>query len=129
MTYERLGHTFRCGQCHNALPPPAEPVEVSGEAAFDALVRLSALPVLTDFWAPWCGPCKMVEPELVKIAGEGAGRWLVAKINAEEQPGLGQRFRVNAIPTLVLFKGGREIARQSGAMPAAAIRQFIQRSL
>src|SRR5258705_13111455 len=75
MSYERLGQAFRCGQCHNELPPPAEPVEVSTESAFDALVERSALPVLVDFWAPWCGPCKIVAPELAKIASEGAGRW------------------------------------------------------
>ena len=129
MAYDRLGQTFRCGQCRNDLSPPAEPVVVTGEAAFDALVGISSWPVLTDFWASWCGPCKMVEPELVKVAHEGAGHWLIAKINTEDLPGLGQRFRVNAIPTLVLFKGGREIARQSGALPAPAIRQFLQQAL
>lgn len=88
----------------------------------------SALPVLVDFWAPWCGPCKMLAPELAKIAAEGAGRWLVAKVNTEELPGLAQRFRFSGIPTLALFKGGRETARQSGAMPAKMILQFIQQN-
>jgi len=128
MTYERLGQTFRCGQCHTELPPPAEPVEVSSEPAFDALIARVPFPVLVDFWASWCGPCKMVAPELVKVAGEGAGRWLVAKVNTEELPGLAQRFRISSIPTLALFKGGREIARQAGALPAAAIRQVIQQA-
>ena len=94
---------------------------------FDTVVieGSQAVPVLVDFWAPWCGPCKMVAPELVKVAAEGAGRWLVAKVNTEEMPALGQRHRVMAIPLLVLFKNGSEIARQAGALPAAAIRQFI----
>jgi thioredoxin 2 len=126
--YEGLGQTFRCGQCHHELSPPGEPVETSNEAAFDALIGRSALPVLADFWAPWCGPCKMVAPELAKMAGEGAGRWLVAKVNTEELPGLAQRFRISAIPTLILFKAGREVARQAGAMPAPGIRQFIQQA-
>src|SRR5262249_1089509 len=108
LAYERLGHTFRCGQCHNELAHPAEPIEVTSEAAFDALVRQSSFPVLADFWAPWCGPCKMVAPELLKVANEGAGRWLIAKVNTDEQPGLGQRFQISAIPTLLLFKAGRE---------------------
>ena len=128
MNYERLGQTFRCGQCHHELSAPGEPVETGNEAAFDALIGRSALPVLVDFWAPWCGPCKMVAPELAKIASEGAGRWLVAKVNTEELPGLAQRFGISAIPTLILFKAGREVARQAGAMPAPGIRQFVQQA-
>jgi thioredoxin 2 len=128
MNYERLGQTFRCGQCHQELPPPGEPVEISDEGIFDALIGRSALPVLADFWAPWCGPCKMVAPELAKVAGEGASRWLVAKVNTEALSGLARRFRVNAIPTLILFKAGREAGRQAGAMPADGIRQFIQQA-
>jgi len=128
MTYERLGQTLRCGQCHTELPPPAEPVEVNSETAFNASLARSSWPVLVDFWASWCGPCKMLAPELVKIAGEGTGRWLIAKVSTEELPTLAQRFRISSIPTLTLFKAGREVARQAGAMPAAAIRQFIQQA-
>jgi len=128
MTSERLGQTFRCGQCHTELPPPAEPVEVNSEPAFKGLIGRSPWPVLVDFWASWCGPCKILAPELVKIAGEGAGRWLIAKVSTEELPALAQRFRISSIPTLTLFKAGREVARQAGAMPAAAIRQFIQQA-
>ena len=128
MAYERLGQIFRCGNCHTELRPPGEPMEVKSEAVFSTLTGRSALLVLVDFWAEWCGPCKMVAPELAKVAAEGAGRWLVAKVNTEELPGLAQRFRISGIPTLALFHAGREIARQSGAMPAAAIRQFIQQN-
>src|SRR5689334_10802065 len=123
MTYERLGQTFRCGKCRTELHAPAEPVEVKSESAFDAITRHSALPVLVDFWAPWCGPCKMVGPELAKVAAEGAGRWLIVKLNTEELPALAQRFRISGIPTLALFRDGQELTRQSGAMSAARIRQ------
>ena len=126
--YEGLGQTFRCGQCQCGLQPVAEPVDVHHDLAFDALVNHSSVPVLADFWAPWCGPCKMVAPELRKVARETAGRLLVAKVNTEEVPSLGRRFRVSAIPTMTLFENGLEVARQAGAMPAPQIRKFIERA-
>ena len=129
LLYERLGHTFRCSRCHTELSAPAEPVEVPGVTEFDALAAKSALPVLVDFWAPWCGPCKMVAPELAKVALQGIGRWIVVKVNTEELPVLATRFTIHSIPTLALFRAGREVARQAGAMPAAAILQFLRQAL
>ncbi len=128
MIYERLGQTFRCSKCHTELRSPREPVEVKGEAAFDALTSRSAVPVVVDFWVPWCGPCKMVAPELVKVAATSVDQWIIAKLNTEKLPGIAQRFRISAIPTLAIFKAGREVARQAGAMLAPAIRQFIEQA-
>ena len=126
MIYRQLGQAFRCGKCHHKLQLPNEPIDLANEQGFDALVAGSPLPVLVDFWAPWCGPCKMVAPEIRKVAAEGAGRWVVAKVNTEESPALARKFRITAIPTMMLFKGGLQVARQAGAMPAPAIRKFLE---
>jgi thioredoxin 2 len=129
MKYEGLGKVFRCGQCQSELQPLGEPVDVYSDLVFDALISRSALPVLVDFWAPWCGPCKMVAPEIRKVANETAGQVLVAKVNTEELPSLAQRFRVTAIPTMSIFRNGIEVARQAGAMAAPAIRKFLEQDL
>src|SRR5436189_5541724 len=126
MRYEGLGQTFHCAQCKNELPPLNEPVDARSDLVFDALISRSKLPVLVDFWAPWCGPCKMVAPEFRKVAQETAGQFVLAKVNTEEVPSLAARFRVNAIPTMVLFENSMEVARQAGAMPAPRIRQFVE---
>ena len=129
LKYEALQRTFRCGKCQTELRAPDVPVDIKSDLVFDALVSRSALPVLVDFWAPWCGPCKMVAPEVRKVANETAGHLLAAKVNTEEVPSLAQRFRVTAIPTMALFKNGIEVARQAGAMPAPAIRKFIEHDM
>ena len=128
MRYEGFGSTFRCGKCKTELQPPAEPIDVASDVIFDSLTTRSPLPVLVDFWAPWCGPCKMVAPEFAKVAREGAGKWIVVKVNTEEARSLAARFGITSIPTMALLKGGREVARQMGAMPAARIRQFVEQS-
>jgi thioredoxin 2 len=126
LRYDRLRRAFHCGKCQATLRLPGEPIDVTSDLVFDALTSRSQLPVLVDFWAPWCGPCKMVAPEIRKIAAEGAGQWIVAKVNTEESPTLARKFRITAIPTMALFKGGLEVARQAGAMPAPAIRKFLE---
>ena len=129
MKYQGLGKVFRCGQCQSELRPLGEPVDVHSDLVFDALISRSALPVLVDFWAPWCGPCKMVAPEIRKVAKETAGQVLVAKVNTEELPSLARRFRVTAIPTMSIFRNGIEVAHQAGAMAAPAIRKFLEQDL
>jgi thioredoxin 2 len=129
MKYQGLGNVFRCGQCKSELRPLGEPVDVHSDLVFDALISRSALPVLVDFWAPWCGPCKMVAPEIRKVAIESAGQVLVAKVNTEELPSLARRFRVTAIPTMSIFRNGIEVAHQAGAMAAPAIRKFLEQDL
>jgi thioredoxin 2 len=127
--WSRLDKEARCGSCGTVLTPVAEPIAVDQGAEFEALLRESALPVLVDFWAPWCGPCKMVAPEIAKVAEKNAGRILVVKVNTDVDPAVGQKHRIQSIPTMALFEGGREVARVMGARPAAAIEGFVQQNL
>ena len=128
LAYERLGDSVQCGQCKQALRAPGEPIEVHQSADFDRLIAQSSLPVVVDYWAPWCGPCRMVAPELQKVATRQAGQAIVVKVNTDELSDLGQRFGIRSIPTLAVFEGGKEIARESGARPAPEIEAFIARA-
>jgi thioredoxin 2 len=118
----------RCAACKTPLPAVSEPIEIPSVAAFDAAISRSPLPVVVDFWAPWCGPCRMVAPELQKVAASSAGKYLVVKVNTDEFPELGERFTIRSIPTMAVFAGGREVARTAGARPAADIEQFVARA-
>ncbi len=115
----KLGASPHCGACKASLDD--HPIAVGSEAEFDDLVAGSPLPIVVDFWAAWCGPCRMVAPELERLAKERRGRTVVAKVDTEALPSLASRYGIRGIPTMVLFSGGREANRVSGAMPAAQI--------
>lgn len=113
-----LGHAPDCGKCHQPLFT-AHPAEVD-EAAFDRHISRNEIPVLVDFWAPWCGPCRMMAPAYEQAAAQLEPQVRVVKVNTEQAQNLGARFNIRSIPTLALFQGGREVARQAGAMRSAA---------
>jgi len=114
-----------CAVCGANLPWLTE----SGEADYPAVVEQSALPVLIDFWAPWCGPCRVVSPIVEKIAEQSPGRLKLVKINTDSAPNLSQRFGIRGIPTLVLLDHGKELARVTGALPAPALRNWVDTNL
>ena len=101
-----------------------EPIHVTDEA-FEKAVLQSNLPVIVDFWAPWCGPCKMVEPILKKIAMEYAGKLIVAKVNTDEHPKWAQEFGIQGIPTMLFFMGGDLVHQQVGAVPEPYVRDIV----
>lgn len=129
MAYDHIGRTHRCAKCKADLSAPDSPVEVTSARMFDDLVASASVPVVVDYWAPWCGPCRFVAPELEKIARRQAGRILVVKVNTDEVVELGSRYGIRSIPTLAVFSGGREVGRTVGARPADAIEAFVRDSL
>ncbi|HJV74635.1 MAG TPA: thioredoxin TrxC [Noviherbaspirillum sp.] len=124
---ERLGESPDCGRCHQMLFT-GHPVALSG-ASFERHISRNDIPLLVDFWAPWCGPCRMMAPAYEQAAAQLEPHFRVAKVNTEEEQALGARYAIRSIPTLMLFRNGREIGRQAGAMSAADIVRWTRSAL
>jgi thioredoxin 2 len=123
----RVGEDPQCGRCHKKIFP-RRALKVT-DASWKREVEESAIPVLVDFWAPWCGPCRVVGPVLEEIARERAGKLKIVKLNVDENPEMSARFAVQSIPTMILFRGPNELDQIRGAMPKAAIEGRIARFL
>ncbi len=115
----------RCGNCHNWLPW----IAAAGDQDFAEVVEKSPIPVLVDLWATWCGPCRMVSPALEQLATERAGTLKLVKVDVDAAPSISQRFEVRAVPTLLLMDHDQVVARQAGAAPVAALRNWLDQSL
>ncbi len=126
IAYTRLDQQGRCGTCKTALPMIAEPVDCSGMEGFAALISQSPLPVVVDFWAPWCGPCQMMAPEFAKAAAQAAGEAIFVKVNTDEQPEVAGQFRVQGIPAFALIRGGKLAAQTTGFQPAARLLAWVR---
>jgi thioredoxin 2 len=113
--------TTRCGKCHQPLPWIAE----ADDTTFGDVADAAKIPVIVDLWAPWCGPCRMVSPALEQLARDLAGRVKLVKVNVDTSPQISQRFEAQAIPTLLVLRGGKVTARQTGAAPLGALRTWV----
>ena len=115
----------KCGNCHEPLPWVVD----AGDDDFSEIAEKSTMPVLVDMWATWCGPCRMVSPVLVQLAGERAGAVKLVKVDIDKAPELARRFGVQAVPTLMVLRDGEVIARQAGAAPANVLRDWLDQAI
>ncbi len=123
----RLGEGAKCGKCHQPLFV-GHPLALD-EQRFSRHAQKSDIPLLIDFWAPWCGPCRMMAPAFEQAAAQLEPRVRLVKVNTEEAQQLGAQYGIRSIPTLMLMRGGREVARQAGAMDARAIISWVRQQL